>query len=69
MAFANNKGVDQPAQSDQRLSFRWLDSIMPILAKSKISRLYLAPEVEQAGLCLIWSQTPKDRFSRDVAPI
>ena len=40
---------------------------MSILAKPKISRLQLASVAEKASLCLIWSQIPKDRFSRDVA--
>ena len=46
---------------------RCLDSIIPILAKSEISRLKLASVVEQAGLSLAWSQIPKHRFSHDVA--
>ena len=41
MTYANNKGADQPAhpQSDQRLYFPCLDSIIPILAIANISRL------------------------------
>ena len=41
---------------------RCLDSTIPIHAKSKISRLYLASEPEQAGLRLTWSHTPKTGF-------
>ena len=52
-------------QSDQRLCFRCLDSIIPILAKSRISKLYHVSE--QAGLSLTWSQILEDTFSRDVA--
>ena len=37
-------------------------SIIPILAKSKLSRLWLVSVVEQAGLSLTWSQTPKTGF-------
>ena len=44
--------------------FCCLDSIIPILAKSKISRLQQASVAVQVGLCLTWSQTIKDRFSR-----
>ena len=44
-----------------------LDGIIPVLAIAEISRLELASVVEQAGLSLTWSQTPEDRFSRDVA--
>ena len=40
----------------------YLDSIIPILAKSKISRLQLVSVAEQAGLSLTWSETPKAGF-------
>ena len=43
---------------------RCLDSLIRILAKSKISRLQLASVAVQVGLCLTWSQTIKDRFSQ-----
>ena len=43
-----------------------LDSTIPILAKSKSSRLHLASEAEQAGLSTRL-QTPEDRFSHDEA--
>ena len=46
---------------------RCLDSIISILAKSKVSRLQLASVAVQAGLSHIWSQTTEDRFSRDEA--
>ena len=54
------------AQSDQHLccslvSNISLDSIV------EISRLYLASVAVQAGLCLAWSETPKDTFCRVVA--
>ena len=42
MPYANNKGADQPAQMRSLISafvVRRLDSIIPVLAKSKISRL------------------------------
>ena len=41
---------------------RCLDSIIPLFAISKISRLQLASVAEQAGLSLTWSQTPKTGF-------
>ena len=50
------------AQSDQRLCFRCLDSIIPILAIFKISRLQLVSVAEQAGLSLTWAKTPKTGF-------
>ena len=68
MQYENNKGADQPAHLRSLIStfvVRCLDSIIPILAISKISRLELASVAEKTGLKLAWSQTP-DRFSRDV---
>ena len=43
-------------------------SIILILAKFKLKTLSVSV-AEQAGLSLTWSQTPEDRFSRDVAQI
>ena len=43
--------------------FCCLDSIMPIVSISEISRLYPASVAEKAGLCLTWSQTTEDRYS------
>ena len=65
MLYANNKGVDQPAHPRSLIStfvVRYLDSIIPILAKSKISRLWLVSVAEQAGLGLTWLETPKTGF-------
>ena len=42
--------------------FCCLDSIIPVLAYYKISRLYLASIAEQACLSLTWSKTPKTGF-------
>ena len=39
------------------------------LAKSKILGLQQVSVAEQAGFSHTWSQTPEDRFSRDVAHI
>ena len=50
------------AQSDQRLCFLCLDSIIPILAIAKISRLSLVSVAEQAGLSLTWSKTRRQVF-------
>ena len=53
------------AQSDHLIStivVRYLDSIIPILAKSKISRLQFISVDEQAGLSLTWSETLKTGF-------
>ena len=72
MPYANNKNADQPAHPHSLIStfvIRCLPSIISILAKCKISGLYLASVAEQAGLSHTWSQTPEDRFSRDKAEI
>ena len=72
MPYANNKGADQLAHPRSLISafvVRCLDSIIPILATSRISRLYLVPVAEQAGLSLTWSQIPEDTFSRGVAQL
>ena len=50
------------AKSDQRLCFRCLDSVIPLVSISEISSLSLASLAAQAGLCLTWSQTPKTGF-------
>ena len=39
-----------------------IDSMIPIIAISEISRLLLASVAEQAGLILTWLQTSRDRF-------
>ena len=65
MPYTNNKGADQPAHPRSLISafvVRCLDSIIPLLAKSKISRLQLVSVAEQVGLCPTWSQTPKTGF-------
>ena len=64
-AIANNKGADQPAHPRSLISafvFRCLDGIIPLASISEISSLYLASVAAQAGLCLLWSQTPKTGF-------
>ena len=66
----NNKGADQPAHPRSLISafvIRCLDSIIRLVSISEISSLYIASVAVQAGLSLPWSQTPEDKFSRDVA--
>ena len=70
MTYANSKGADQPAHPRGLVSafvVRCLDSMICILAISKVSRFSLASVAEQAGLNLTWSKIPEDTFSRDVA--
>ena len=65
MPYANNKGADQPAHPHSLISafvVCHLDSIILILAKSKISRPWTVSESEQASLSLTCSQTPKTGF-------
>ena len=62
--YANNKGADQPVHLRSLISafiVRCRDSIIPILAISKLSRLCSFES------CLV--PTLADRFSRDVAQI
>ena len=58
-----NKGEDQLRKDDQRLCFRYSDSTMPLLLKSKISSFFTFSVAVQTGLCLTWSETPKTGFS------
>ena len=70
MPYANNKGADQPAHPRSLINtfvVHCLDSMICILAISKVSRLYLVSIAEHAGLSLTWSQISEDAFSRDVA--
>ena len=65
MPYANNKGTYQPAHPrslNGAFVVRCLDSITPILCKSKLPRLKLLSVAEQAGLSLTWSETPKIGF-------
>ena len=65
LLYANNKGADKPAHPHSLIDVfvvRCLDSIIYILAISKISRLWLSSVAGQAGLCLTLSQTPKTWF-------
>ena len=50
------------AQSDQRLCFRCLDSVLPLVSVTKISSLILVFVAQQASLSLTWSKTPKTGF-------
>ena len=72
MSYANNKGADQTAHSRSLISafvVRCLDSIISLDSIAEISRLWLASVAAQAGLGVIWSETPEDTFCRVVAHI
>ena len=51
-----------PRSMISAFAVRCLDSIVPLLAISKHSRLKLTSIAEQTGLSLTWSQTPKTGF-------
>ena len=60
-----NKGADQlhnNCEADQHLCLHNTDSTIPLLLKSEILRFYPSSETVQAGLCQIWSETPKTGF-------
>ena len=60
-----NKDADQlrgNREADQRLCFRYTDSTIPLLPKSKISSLQPSCVDVQPGLCRTWSETPKTGF-------
>ena len=57
-----NKDADQlrcNCAAHQRLCFRYSDSTMPLVLKSKISGLLSSSEAAQPGLSGTWTQTPK----------
>ena len=60
-----NKDADQlrgKHEADQRLCFRYMDSTIPLLPKSKISSLLPSSVAVQPGLCRTWSETLKTGF-------
>ena len=62
-----NKGADQlcsNCEADRRLCFRYMDSTIPLLSKSKISRLQPSSVLVQLGLCQTWSETTLLVFPR-----
>ena len=65
LPYANNKGADQPVHPRSLISafvVHCLDSVIPLVSISEISRLKIASVAAQAGLSLPWSQTPKTGF-------
>ena len=49
-------------EADQCLCFRYTDSTISLLLKSKISSFSSASLTVQVGLCQTWSETPKTGF-------
>ena len=67
ICIGENKGADQlrgNREADQRLCFRYLDSTIPPLLKSKISSFKLSSVIVQAGLCRACSETTLLVFPR-----
>ena len=61
-----NKDADQLRgylEADQRLCFRYLDSMIPLLSKSEISSLWPSSVAVQPGLCRTRSETRMLVFS------
>ena len=63
-----NKGEDH-CTADQRLCFRYTDSTISLLSKSKISSLNPSSVLVQPSLYRTWSENPEDWFSRVAAHI
>ena len=66
ICICENKDADQlrgNREADQRLCFRYLDSTIPLLPKSKISSLLPSPAAVQPGLCQTWSESTLLVFS------
>ena len=60
-----NKDADQlrgNLATDQRICFRFIDSTITVLPKSKISSLWPYSVIVQAGLFWTWLETPKTGF-------
>ena len=60
-----NKNADQlrgNREADQRLRFRYIDSIIPLLPKSEIFKPLAIFCSWTACLCQTWSETPKTGF-------
>ena len=57
ICICENKDADQlrgNREADQRLCFRYSDSTIPLLSKSKISSFWPSPVTVQPGLCQTW---------------
>ena len=67
VCIGENKGADQlrsNCEADQRLCFRYSDSTIPLLLKSKISSFWLFSVLVQVGLCRTYLETTLLVFPR-----
>ena len=65
ICICENKDADQlrgNREADQRLCFRYLDSTIPLLAKSKISSFWPSPVAVQPGFCQTWTQWSESKL-------
>ena len=65
LCICENKDADQlrgNCEADQRLCFRYIDRIIPLLPKSEILSLLPYSIVVQPGLCGTWLETLKTGF-------
>ena len=65
MPYGNNKGADHPVHPRSLISafvVRCLGIVIPLVSISKISRFWLVPVAEQAGLSLTCHKLPKTGF-------
>ena len=68
ICIGENKGADQlrgDREADQRLCFRYTDSTILLLSKSKISSLLPSSVTVQPDLCQTCSETTLLVFQRD----
>ena len=66
ISIGENKDADPlrgNSEADQRLCFRYTDSTIPLLSKSKISSHYPSSVTVQPGLCWTWSEPKLSVFS------
>ena len=59
ICICENKDADQlrsHCEADQRLCFRYKDSTIPLLSKSKISSFSLSSVLVQIALCQTWPE-------------
>ena len=67
ICICETKGADKlrsNCKADQRICFRYMDSTISRLSKSKISSLYPSSVTVQAGLCRTYSETTLLVFPR-----
>ena len=67
ICIGENKDADQlrsNCEADQRPCFRYTDSTIPLLSKSKISSLLPSSVTIQLGLCRTWSEPKLSDYSR-----